>query len=762
YYDETGEYSLWTNSMFSGMPTIQIWAQYPGNLITHAVNITRLGLPRSAALFFTYILGMYILLISLNFKPLASILGSLAFSFSTINILILMAGHLAKVAAVAYMMPILAGLFLAYRGKYLLGAALFAMFFAMQIRVNHVQITYYMFFMIAFIVLTKLIYAYKNKQLDKFIKASSALLVAIILGLAVNASALWTTYEYSKETIRGESELTTKEKKSGLEKDYAFGWSNGKLESFTLLIPGFYGGSSQEELGEKSETYEKLISNRVPSGQAKSFIKSLPLYWGDQPSTAGPVYFGAVICFLFLIGVLTVKSSERWWLLATIILTLMLSWGNNFTMLSYLFFDYFPMYNKFRAVSMILHITGICVLIMAMLGLRNITSQKKFSKETFNKVKLATYILGGICLVFALLGSTLFDFVGPSDEQLRQSADWLVASIREDRASMLQMDSLRSAFFIALSFGAIWYFYKNKVKKEYFIAAILSLAVIDLALVGTRYVSSADYQEKKQNDIEVRPTQVDLQIMQDTDPHYRVYNLTNNPFNDAVTSYFHKSIGGYHGAKLMRYQELIERHIGRGNQAVLNMLNTKYFITSPQQGGQPRAQRNPGALGNAWFVNDIQMVANADQEMEALNSFIPANTAIIDERFKDYVSNFTPNSDTSDVITLTEYKPNMLSYQSNSNSNRLAVFSEVYYNNEKGWDAYIDGELQPHIRVNYILRAINIPSGEHTIEFKFRPNSYYTGEKISLASSILLILFFVFAIGKELKPTLSEKKQKKK
>jgi len=543
---------------------------------------------------------------------------------------------------------------------------------------------------------------------------------------------------------------TTSEKSnrtSGLDKDYATGWSYGKLETFTLLIPNFNGGSSQGALTETSTTYKALKANNIDDNQAQKVIKALPLYWGTQPGVAGPVYIGAIIMFLFILALFVVDNKYKWWLLAATILSILLAWGKNFMPFTNFFLHYVPGYNKFRAVSMTLVMAELCIPLLAILGL-----QKAFSGEV-DKKKLIKYlyyslgIAGGISLFFAVAGSSVFDFISPSDEQYKSYfPDWLMAALREDRASLLSTDAFRSLAFILLAGAAIWAMINQKIKKPVFFAALILLILIDMWSVNRRYLNSDSFVRKSVAAVPFQPSLADQIIMKDKDPDFRVFNQSaGNPFADASTSYFHKSLGGYHGAKLRRYQELIDHHLAKGNMNVYNMLNTKYFIVPDEKGGQPQMQINMQAMGNAWFVNNAHMVNNADEEIDALTNFVPAETAIYDKRFENQVKGHIISKDTLTTIALTDYKPNHLTYKSETSREQLAVFSEIYY--DKGWNAYIDGKLVPYFRANYVLRAMIVPAGNHTIEYKFEPKIYKTGEKISYASSILLVLLALGGIG---------------
>ncbi|MGE3826048.1 MAG: YfhO family protein, partial [Bacteroidia bacterium] len=557
---------------------------------------------------------------------------------------------------------------------------------------------------------------------------------------------------YGQYTIRGKSDLSSElaAGKEGLSQKYATDWSYGVGETMTLLIPNFYGGASNGELSTKSETYKVLIDSNFPKSQAAGIIKNLPLYWGDQPFTSGPVYLGAIICFLFVLGLFTIKGNDKWWLLAAAILSIVLSWGKNFPAATDFFFTYFPGYNKFRAVSMTLVIAQFVFPVMGLLALKNIFSGEIPAAELKKKLIYSLSIVGGICLFFVLMPGMFFDFISSADESLERSkVAGLVDAIRDDRKDLLSSDALRSLVFILLSGAILWLFMLNKLKKEIVMALFAVLVLVDMLPVDLRYLNKSNFVNKNKAEKPFTATEADKIILEDKDPNFRVLNLAANTFNDASTSYFHKSIGGYHGAKLKRFQELIDQHISKNNIKVLNMLNTKYVIM-PGEGNRPALpQQNPGALGNAWFVYEINWAANPDSEITALGKFEPKFTAVIDKQFEKELNGYTPQADSTAQIKLTDYKPNHLTYQSKATAEQLAVFSEIYY--DKGWNAYIDGKLTPHFRANFVLRAMRVPAGEHKVEFKFEPATYYTGEKIALAGSVLLFLFVGAALFVSLK-----------
>ena len=756
----TGDEALWTNSMFSGMPAYQISTNSKGNLIQYISRIISLGIPRPANFLFLYLLGFYLLLLSLKVDYRISAVGAIAFSFSSYFFIIIMAGHMTKAHAIAFLPMVIAAVLYTYRGRMLLGGVLTSLAVALELYANHLQITYYLVLILILIGLVQFVKDFKANNLIDFSKRSGVLILAALLASATSVTRLSTTMEYGAESTRGKSELTNNldNKTSGLDKDYATSWSYGVAETFTLLIPNFYGGASQGELTIDSETYQAIKRNP----NAKQIIKQLPLYWGTQPFTSGPTYAGSSVIFLFIFGLLFVKSEMRVWILLATIMSIMLAWGKNFMPLTDLFLDYFPGYNKFRAVSMILVIAEFTIPLLGFIALNKFLSKKDENYETDIKVKdiktqklshvvvksmklrslnIAFYIVGGLTLFFALMPTLFFDFVGGQDANLSKNG-WPIDALQSDRSSLLSSDAWRSFIFITLTFGTMWMFIKNKLSSKYVILILGLLVLADMWTVNKRYLNDDNFERKSKVQVPYQATAADQQILRDTDPNFRVFNQSVSTFNDASTSYFHKSIGGYHGAKLKRYQELIENHISKGNMAVLNMLNTKYFITP-----KGKVQQNPGAMGNAWFVNKINLVVNADAEIMALDGFSPANTAIVDSRFSDQMIIKLDNDQAS--ISLTEYKPNYLKYNSTSPKNGIAIFSEIFY--DKGWNAYINGELKPHFRANYVLRGMQIPAGNHLVEFKFEPDSYFVSERIAFASSILLLLLIVFVSIKEFK-----------
>lgn len=748
---ETGEYSLWTNSMFGGMPTYLVGI--PGepiyNVYYHIGNTVRKLLPmHSADFIFIYLISFWILLLVLRVDPWMSIVGAIAFAFSSYNFIIIEVGHINKAYCISFLPAVLGGFWLIFKQKHLKGAILFIISLGLSLTFYHYQMSYYLMLALAVFYVVHLIFAIREKQINKFLVSTAIVLGCAILATVPTSVRLITTYNYSKETIRGPSELTSNQNstKKGLDRDYALGWSYGKAETFTFLIPNFYGGVSTQDFTSDSKVYEKLIDNRVKKSEAKQVVKTVPttVYWGDQPSTSGPVYFGAIVCFLFVLGILLVDLKTRMWVLIAIILTVLLSWGKNFIGLSNFFLDYFPLYNKFRAVSSILIVPSILFPLVAFLGLKELTSGKVDKKKFYKNLKISFGITAGFCLFFLIFGKSLFNFTSPHDENLPKYGfpDWFIDSIKEERLSLFRADAIRSFLFISVALALLVSWFLKKMNSTVFTLLLGVLILMDMWTINKRYLNNEKFKPRSEI-VTQTPTEADRVILNDSTSTFRVFNLAYNPFNEAITSYFHHSIGGYHAAKLRRYQELIEHHIAKQNQDVLNMLNTKYYIISDKEKNRLIPQLNRNALGNAWFVKKMNIVDNADEELKMLGNFNPAETAIIDKRFTEsnpLINNYKADSITG-TITLEEYKPNHLSYVSKSNQEQFAVFSEIYYNPKgDGWRVFINGEPADHYRVNYVLRGMFIPKGENRVEFVFEPKSFSLLKSIELISSILALL----------------------
>lgn len=748
YNEANGRAALWTNSLFGGMPSYLVTHTPETNLIKYVHAILNFVYLKPVNLIFLYMLGFYLALLAFGVNPWVSIVGSIAYAFSSYFFIILEPGHITKAFALGYMPPIIGGAYMAFNRKMLAGAALMAVFLAVQIFVNHLQITYYTFMIILFMGAFEMYNAFIKKQLKTFFKTVGVLAIAAVLAVSCNITGLWTTWEYGKDSTRGKSELTANKDNttSGLDKDYATSWSYGIGESMSFLIPNIRGGSSVTKLDKESETYQYFFKN-YGHDTAKQACSGIPTYWGPQPFTSGPVYLGASVLLLFLLGMFLLKGNLRWGMLSVSILALLLSWGNHFMPLSSFFLDYVPGYNKFRTVSMILIIIEFTVPLLAIIFFDKLL-KNEFDPAKVKKALIRSLaILGGISLIILLIGTSFFDFTSPEDARLKE-AGYPVDQIMADRMSMLRTDAFRSLIFVLLMGGLVFMIMKKKLKANYaiIIAAVIILA--DMWPVDKRYLNNNNFITKKESKQDFVPTKADKMILEDKDPNFRVFNVAVNSFNDATTSYFHKSIGGYSGAKMQRYQELIEHQIAKQNMNVLNMLNTKYFIVPTKEGG-PMAQQNPMALGNAWFVDTFRIVANADSELNALTTFNPRMEAIIDKRFESELKEFQPGKDSTSTIKLTQYDPEIMKYSSVSQKTGLAVFSEIYYKN--GWNAFIDGKPASHFRVNYVLRAMVIPGGTHAIEFRFEPKSYFIGEKVSLFSSAFMLVLVVLIIFGEYK-----------
>jgi len=769
---KTGQEPLWTNSMFGGMPSYQISTKYTSNLFGSLDKILTLGLPHPASLVFLYFLGFFVLLLVLGVDPWLSIAGAIAFALSSYFFAIIDAGHNSKAHAIGLMTFAIAGVILTMKRKYIWGGIMTAVFLSLEIKANHPQITYYMGIIIMLLLLFQLIQAIREKKLVPYFKIAGVLTISLLFAILTNITSLWATAEYGSYTIRGKSELTSDkgDKTSGLDKSYATQWSYGVGETMTLLIPDFYGGSSGVKISEKSKIVEALKTNGVPDETVTQFT-SQPLtfiYWGAQPSTSGPVYVGAIICLLFLLGLFIVRGPIKWWLLTATILSIVLSWGHNFMPVTNFFLDYFPGYNKFRAVTMILVIAEFAMPLLGILALKEICDRKLDQKKFFRALQIAFIITGGIALFFALFPGMFLDFVGANDRYVQQQyqfPEWLMQAIRDERMRLLKMDAIRSFVFILLAAGLIWAFIFSKIKKQYIYMGLAVLILADMFTVDKRFVNNDSFTSSSRVENPFEPSAADTQILQDKDPDFRVLNLTTNTFNDAGTSYYHKSLGGYHGAKLRRYQELIEngirpeieifaKTISNDSTPVLNMLNAKYIII-PGQDKQPTAFPNQKALGNGWFVDAVNLVDNADAEIRAIRNFDPAKEAIVNKSFSDELKSFTPRKDSADFIRLDSYAPNALAYNYHSANRGLAVFSEIYY--PKGWNAYVDGKLTPHFRADYVLRAMVLPAGDHKLLFKFEPKVYSVGEMISLISSIILLVIILFMAVVEFRKVLKSR-----
>lgn len=772
YYEATGERTRWTNSLFGGMPTYQIAPSYdttkPLNWVEKAY---RLFLPEYVQLTFILMLGFYILMRAFGMSAWLSALGGIIWAFSSYFFILISAGHIWKFITLAYIPPTIAGMVLVYRGKWLWGCVLTALFVALQIKSNHVQMSYYFLFVMLFMAIAYGVEAYKAKQLPRFWKATGVLVIAGLIGVATNLSNLYHTYSYSKETMRGKSELVyegdaAQQTSSGLNRDYITQWSYGIGETWTLLVPNFKGGASVP-----------LAANETAMKKANPLYSNiytqLTQYFGEQPMTSGPVYVGAFVLFLFILGCFIVKGPMKWALLGATLFSILLSWGKNFMPLTDFFIDFVPMYNKFRAVSSILVIAEFTIPLLAILALKRIFDEPSVLKQTRNGLIVSTILTFGVALILWIWPSFMGSgFIPTQEMQMLQNAlspndlAPLVSNMSEMRAAMVSADALRSMLVIAIGLAILYFFIVGKLKKTYTIGAIALLCLVDMWGVNKRYLNDEQFVPNSIKRTTFVQTPADKHILQDDALDYRVLNLTGSTFNENNTSYWHKSIGGYHAAKLRRYQEMIDHHISPEIEAayneiaqasgvmeevdgskfnVLNMLNTKYFVLPAGRNGEAIPIQNPYAYGNAWFVKNVSYVANANEEIETLYDINPRETAVVDKRFEETLKGVTTNNtDSLASITLTSYSPNHLVYETTNENDGIAIFSEIYY--PDGWQVTIDGQPATLARANYILRALHLPAGKHVIEMKFDPQSLHLTEGIAYGALVLLLIGIITAI----------------
>lgn len=777
YYEQTGERSRWTNSLFGGMPMYQIAPSYDSTKSLQWVQKAyQLFLPDYVCLTFMLMLGFYILLRVFGIPVWLAGLGGIMWAFSSYFFILISAGHIWKFITLAYVPPTIAGIVLAYRGKLLWGGILTALFVALQITSNHVQMSYYFFFVILFFVGAYFEKAWRTKTLPQFFKASAVLIVAALVGIAANVSNLYHTYAYSKETMRGKSELVqtgdaAKQTSSGLDRDYITQWSYGIDETLTLLVPNFKGGASAAL--SQSET---AMSKANP--MYSSLYGSLTQYFGTQPMTSGPVYVGAFVLFLFVLGCFIVKGPLKWALIGATFFSIVLSWGKNFMPLTDFFIDYVPLYNKFRAVSSILVIAEFTIPLLAIFALKRLLEEPEILKQEKKPLGISLLLTAGIALLLAIApGSIGSGYVPAQEAQMLQNAvnqqmipanelSGILANLGEMRAELVSSDALRSFIIIGIGCSLLWLYASGKLRSSLTIAGITILCLADMWGVNKRYLNDAQFVPHSIRTETFTKTNTDELILQDTSLDYRVLNFATSTFDDNNTSYWHKSVGGYHPAKLRRYQEMIEHHISPEMQAaykaiataggemdsvdankfrILNMLNTKYFIFPAGQQRQTVPILNPHAYGNAWFVNKVQYVNNANEEIDALDSIIPTETAVVDARFKDVLKGATESyKDSLSSIRLTSYTPNRLTYETNNAQDGIAVFSEIYY--PDGWHVTIDGQPAELARADYILRTMHVPAGQHTIEMRFDPTSLHVTEGIAYGALALLVIGIIVAV----------------
>jgi hypothetical protein len=771
YRNATGKEALWSNNMFSGMPAYLTSTIYSGELISKIQkSLTAISQP-VMILTFSF-LFFFILCILLDIGVWASFAASLAYGFMTFTFVVMVTGHLTKAHALTYTSLIVAGILLAFKKNKIGGSLLAALGLSLMLSANHLQMTYYAAILILILGITYLIYAIKEKTLPDFTKTAGLLLIAVLFAVGTNFSRLYTTYEYGKYSMRGQSDLSinNENKSSGLEKSYILDYSYDLGEAMTAFIPRFKGGGMSEPLTTSSETY-KLLEKAQGAGQAKKMVEGgQPMYWGSQPISGAPFYFGAVLCFLFVLGIFVVKGKDKWWLVAVFAVSLLLSLGKNFSLLTNLMLDFFPGYNKFRDVKNIIVIQQFSMALLGALAIKEVYQRKISSDEFLKGLKYAFGITSGLALIFVIIPGLAGSFTGDTDLQLQyqlKQYKWPQELINEyvnaliaDRRTALRLDSFKAFMFVAFAAAGLWAYWNNKLKGQYAIVLWVALVIGDMMPVNKKYFSNANFSSTKAVSVPFQKMPADLEILKDKDLYYRVLNLQ-NPFADGRTPYFHKSLGGYHGAKMKRYNELITYGIDPEIQLfktkaqssnsidslmnllpIINMLNTKYFIYDLNSPPLP----NPHALGNAWLVKEVKIVSNANEEISSLDKFDPKTTAIVNKNSEKELNGYQSGPGEGE-IKLTEYQPNYLKYDATVNSSaQLAVFSEIYY--PKGWKSFIDGKEAEHIQVDYVLRGMIIPAGKHQIEFKFEPASYYLGNKVSLASSVLLLLaiagYFVY------------------
>jgi hypothetical protein len=743
YHQETGEYTWWTGSMFAGMPNYQIGGGYfkSNDLMTVFRNVLRPShnkkLPMVLMLYFCC---FFVLLRSVGIDRWLAIVGALATGFSSYFYIIEPAGHHTKAWSIALMAVVAAGFIFIYRKKYGLGVSLTMIFTAMGFS-PHPQMAYYVFMLIGVLFFAELYIHIKEKRYKDLAIATGLFVASVIVGLGTGASNIFTNSEYVKETMRGgHSDIVSDESpqasSNGLSLDYVTAWSYGIDESLTFMIPGFMGNASGYDVGTDSKLYKELTAQGVSRSYAKDICQSAPTYWGEQPFTAGPVYAGAAVCFLFILGLLLVKGPFKWAILVATFFSFALSWGKNWMGLTELFYNWFPMYNKFRSVSSILIVAEMTMPLLGFMAIKQIMDGKVERSELNRSIYISAGITGGLCLILALFGGSMFSFISSNDS----FPDWFLPAIVAERASILRSDSFRSFVFILLAAGVIWLFANEKLKKQWMIAALGIIVVADMWPVDKRFFNDSNFVYPKQIKNERVTLPYEKAIMADTDPHFRVLNLTTSTFNDARTSYNLKSLGGYSAAKLRRYQDIIDVYLSKVDMKIVSMLNGKYIITKGED-GQATPMRNPAALGNAWYVTELVHARTATEECNALGQVDLASTIVIGNDFKQYADGFRPAAEGSS-IKLTSYAPDVLTYKSQSSANGTVVFSEIYY--PYGWKAYIDGKPADIFRANYLLRAMNIPAGNHDIRMEFRPDSVRKGNTVAV---IFILIMYATVLG---------------
>ena len=754
YHDSTGKDVMWSNSMFGGMPTYTSYigaknTNYPGYI---QVALEAVGKP--AYFFFIAMLCFYILMRVLKVNKWLALAGAVAYAFSSYNAIIISVGHDTKMLCIGYLPLAFAGLYMIFKEKWLTGAAVFGIGIALMMTNNHYQMMYYTLIIFICYGFVALFTAIKEGRIGKFFVSAAIALVMGAVGAGPSISYFLTTSEYAKETMRGgASELKGHDTKTngGLDKEYAFSWSSGIGESFCVMIPYLYGGATMEDASKAPKTLEAVGGN----------AEKLPIYWGDQPTQMGPVFFGAVICFLFVLGLMVVRSPHKWWMLVASVIGFVLAWGKNFPEVNYFLFDHLPMLNKFRTVEMAMVIPQFLFPFLGIWAVQEVIDQKNNTAKLLKDIKIAAAVTGGLCIFIGLASGFLFNFSSAGDSRFPD----LLKTLKEDRASLTMTSALKSGALILLAAGLLWAFVKDKIKMTVLIGGLGFLFLVDLLPVSLNYLNSKNFGEKTDANemfqealVEGRKKEAYDAVARDKDPYFRILDLSeNNPYNDAVQAYFFKCIGGYSPAKMEIYQDLIDRQMSRGfNGQVLNMLNTKYIFVPGGQNAPARVIPNRTACGNAWFVSEVKWAANAEEEMTGLNAanigdtvvkpgdFDPNKTAVIRNTFKDVMGNYAFSKDSAAYVKLDKYGLDDISFKSSNSKDGLAVFSDIYY--AQGWKAFIDGKETPIMRANYVLRTIKIPAGAHNIEFQFRPKSFYSGQTFALISSIALILLAITAL----------------
>ena len=743
YSKATGDHSFWTGSMFSGMPNYQIGGgHYEANdWLKPFRKIMLKGHSSTPWIFIIFFVCFYAMMRAFNINKWLSIVGALATGFSSYFFIIVQAGHNTKTSSIALISVVVGGFYLIFRKRYGLGVVLTMLFTAVGFG-PHPQMSYYLFMMIGLFYLAELCIHVKEKRYKDLLIGSLLFFGSFGVGLGTGSSTIFANQEYAEQTMRGgHSDLAkvddAQNKTKGLDLDYATQWSYGIDESLSFLIPGVMGGASTYDVGTDSELFKTLVKQGVPRNSAAQFCANVPLYWGDQPFTAGNVYMGAIVCFLFVLGLLVVRGPYKWAILAATLFSVFLAWGHNFMPLTEFFFKYFPMYSKFRAVSSILIVAEVAMPLLGFLAIKELMDGTLSRDKALKNIYIAAGITGGLCLFIALFGGAVFDFQAPGDAAFaNQLPGFAYQGILAEREALMKSDAWRSFLFILLAAATLWVFAYGKLKWGYMVAILGVLVMADMWPVNKRYFNDDSFISKKNNEAVFQMQPYEQQILQDKDPHFRVMNLAANTFNDARTSYYLKSIGGYHAAKLRRYQDLIDQHISKMNMNVIGMLNAKYIIVPEKKSGQPQVQRNPYAMGNAWFVDTLQVVNTANEESNALNHIDLHTTAVLDKEFASYVTDFTPERDPESVVRLTKYTPRYIDYEYATSKPGTIVFSEIYY--PYGWKATIDGEPVDHYRVNYMLRALNVPAGKHTIHFEFAPDSVKKGDTLAMVCIFIM------------------------